>query len=141
MDAQRPSLPLRQHGEVSAGLRRSYHSEGVLLPWHRNVLRIVTRDLQKDAAVRSTFIGLAGGMEEARAEAKAGCVFSSIAGAVANSLERLLMRRIHFDVREQSKIIAGGEPANVSAKNGFEGRACVPQRAPVRVIGEEGNSS
>ena len=57
--------------EVAARLRRLHDAESVLASRHGNVLRVVARDLEEDSAVGPAFVGLPGGVQEARAEAEA----------------------------------------------------------------------
>src|ERR1051326_3153608 len=58
--------------EVAAGLRGFHHAEGILLAGHIEIDGVVTGDLEEDTAVRSAFVSLSGGVEEARSEAEAG---------------------------------------------------------------------
>ena len=70
--AQGAALALQQHLEVASRLRRLDDAEGVLLPGHGHIDRVVAGDLQEDAGVRSALVGLPGRVQEARAELQAG---------------------------------------------------------------------
>ena len=73
MDPQRAPPTFREDLEVSPGLRRFDHAEGVCLPRDGQVGCIFAGDLEKDSAVRSTFVGLTCRMKESRAKFKTGC--------------------------------------------------------------------
>src|SRR5579862_8965650 len=64
MNPQGPAAAFAQHREVALSLRSLDDSESVLLPRNRHVVRIVGGDLQKHASVGSTFVRLAGRMQE-----------------------------------------------------------------------------
>src|SRR5579871_3719200 len=100
MHAQRAPATFRKHLEVTARLRRLHHTERVLLPGHRNVLGVVTRDLEEYAAVRAALVRLPGRVEEARSEAQTRGDFLRVAHAVSNALERHFVRLVHLDIRE-----------------------------------------
>src|SRR3569833_1145543 len=68
VDSQCAPAALGQHVEVAAGLCRLDDAEARLLSGDRKILRIVSGDLQEHAAVRPALVGLAGRMQEARAE-------------------------------------------------------------------------
>src|SRR5262249_39476355 len=72
VDAEGAAIAFAKHLEVASRLRRLDRPEGVLLPWHLHVGRIIAGDLQEHAAVRPALVRLAGRMQEARAEAQAG---------------------------------------------------------------------
>src|SRR3954468_14059738 len=72
MYPQRAAAAFGQHVEIAARLRRLDHAKTRLLAGHREILGIVGGDLQEDAAVRPAFVGLPGGMQEARPEFRAG---------------------------------------------------------------------
>src|SRR5204863_9149495 len=71
--AQRATPTLCQDVEVAARLRRLDDAERVLPPRHRNVGPVVAGDLQEDAGVRAALVSLPRRVQEARAEAGAGC--------------------------------------------------------------------
>ena len=72
MDAQRAAVALDEHLEIAARLRRLDDAERVALAGHRQVRGVVAGDLQEDAGVGAALVGLAGRVQEARAEAEAG---------------------------------------------------------------------
>src|ERR1041385_583789 len=63
---KQPAPARREHFVIAAGLRELDRPEAVSLPWHRQIMRIVCGDLEKDAGVRSPFVGLTGRVQEAR---------------------------------------------------------------------------
>jgi len=70
VDAQGAAAAFGQHGEIAAGLGGFYYAERIFLSRHRKIHFIVTGDLQEYAGIRAAFVGLAGGVEKTRAEAK-----------------------------------------------------------------------
>src|SRR3989442_5035304 len=54
--AQRPPPARPEDLEVAERLRRLHHAEGVSPPWYREVLPVVTRDLDEDARIRSALV-------------------------------------------------------------------------------------
>ena len=88
VDSQGTASPLLHHFHIAAGLRGFDDAEGVLLPWHWQVARVVRRDLQEHPIVRSAFVRLPGRMQEPRAEADARCCFLGIAHQHAHLLRR-----------------------------------------------------
>ncbi len=116
MDPQGPASAFRQDLEVSPGLRRFHHAERVLLPGHGQVGGIVAGDLQKDSAVRSALVGLAGGMEEARTKSETGGHSLPVAQRQAQFLQKRFVRGIHLDVSQQGKVIAGTRALDVGAQ-------------------------
>ena len=51
VNPKRATAPLRQYLEIAARLRRLDDAECVCLPRHRQVLRVVARDLQEHSCV------------------------------------------------------------------------------------------
>src|SRR3982074_3294863 len=72
MHAQGAPAALGQHVKIAARLRRLDHPKTGLLTGHREIPGVIRCDLQEYAAVRSALVGLAGGMQETRAEFGAG---------------------------------------------------------------------
>src|SRR6266849_6426969 len=68
--AQGAAAAFGENREVAAGLRGFHDPEGVLLPGHGKILGVVAGDLQKNAAIGTAFVGLPGGVQEARAKAE-----------------------------------------------------------------------
>src|SRR2546430_11700072 len=117
MDAQCAALALEQYGKIAPRLRRLYHPESELLPGYRQIDGVIARDLQKDAAVRTTFISLTGGMQKPRAKSQASRVLPRIPHTMANALQHHLMLAIHRHVGQQSEIVAGGQASEVHSQN------------------------
>src|SRR5579883_2675837 len=107
MNAQSTAVAFGKNLKVAAGLRRLYHSEGVLLPGHRKIGGIVTRDLQEHAGIRAAFISLAGRMEKAESKTEARGDAAFVADKVANRLKLGLVGPIAIEIAEQRKVIAG----------------------------------
>src|SRR6266481_3190519 len=100
MDAQRAAPAFGKNSKIAAGLRRLDYTEGVVLSGDRQVLGIVTGDLQKNAAVGTTLVGLAGGVQETRAEAQNRSHFFLVAYSMPDALQDFFICRIHGDVGE-----------------------------------------
>src|SRR5271170_1390159 len=90
-DVRPQSAPaaLGKDPEIAARLRLLDDAKGIGLARHRQILGIVTGDLQEDAAVRSALICLSRRMLEARAEADTGRRFGPIANGVADALHHV----------------------------------------------------
>src|SRR5205814_2201915 len=71
MDAERAAASLGEDRKIPARLRGLDDAERVFLPGHGHILRVITGNLQEDAAVGATLVPLAGGVQEPRAEAEA----------------------------------------------------------------------
>src|SRR5215813_9251555 len=72
MNSQCATAAFGEHGEIPARLRGFDDTKRVFLARNGKVGCVVTGDLQEDAAVRPSFVGLSGRMQEARAKAEAG---------------------------------------------------------------------
>src|SRR5579862_2309103 len=72
MHAQGSAPAVGEHVEVAARLRRLDHAERIFGARHRQIGRIAAGDLQEDATVRATLVGLSGRVQETWAEAEAG---------------------------------------------------------------------
>src|SRR5579885_3422948 len=70
--AQQAPPAFCQDPEITPRLRRFHDPERVTLSWDGEIGGIVAGDLQEDAAVRPTLIGLPGRMQKPRTEAEAG---------------------------------------------------------------------
>ena len=102
--------------------------------------RVVAGDLQEDAGIRAALVGLAGGMQEARAKAKTGGDAFLVADGVANRLQLRFVRVVHLDVAEHGEIIAGVEASEMRAQIADERRVTsrgLLQRGGVLSIGEK----
>src|SRR6185437_5394133 len=113
MHAQNSPSTLRQYLEVAARLCRFHHPKSIFLSGHRNVRRVIARDLEKHSDVGTTFVRLPGGMQEAWSKAETrGHVFV-IADGVPDGLQLFFMVNIHLDIAKQRKVIAGIELAKM----------------------------
>ncbi len=106
MHTQGAAAAIGEDLEISAGLRTFYHSERVFLTGDRYVSRVVTRDLQKYAAVGAAFVGLSGRVQKTRAEAEASSNAFGITNGVANSLQLRFVGLVHLNVAKQGKVVA-----------------------------------
>ena len=68
---ERTTVALRQNLEIAPRLCRLHHAERVRPTRHRNVWRVIARDLQEYARIRPTLVALACRVEKARAELEA----------------------------------------------------------------------
>src|SRR5882762_6589462 len=107
MDAKRTTAAFGENVEVAAGLRSFYGPERIFLARDGEIESVVAGDLQKDAAVRTAFISLAGGVQKARAEAEAGGDFLFVADDVAKLLQDFFVFRVHRNVAENGEVISG----------------------------------
>ena len=123
MYAQRAPAALQQHIEIAAGLRRFHHAKTRAVRRDRQILGVVRGDLQKHAAVRPAFVGLAGRMQKARAEFET----SRDMAAVAHRQPRLLQGRgigvVARDIGQHGKIVAGADAAEMRLEPAIECRA------------------
>ncbi len=87
MDTQGAAPALQQHFEIALGRCVDHPPETVGLSRHIHVARVITRDLDKQACVRTTLIGLASGVQKARSDFRAGCKMLPVADFAPDSLE------------------------------------------------------
>src|SRR5215813_1368767 len=106
MDAERPPVTLHQDLEVSPCLCRLHHPKGILASRHWYIGGIVTGDLQKYPAVRTTLIGLPGRVQEAWPIPQTRRYLLAIAYLLADGLQCLLVSVIHLDVGRDAEIIS-----------------------------------
>ena len=115
MDPQCTTIPFCENLKITASLRGFYDPKCVLLFGHRNIDRVITSDLEKDAGIGSAFVGLARGMLEARAKFRAGGDTLFVANCVTDRLQCRLMCIVHLNVGENREIVSGAEAIQVSA--------------------------
>src|SRR5260370_31935701 len=139
MDAERAAAALGKNSEIAAGLCRFHDAEGLLLPRDMQSLGIIASDLEKNAAVRATFVSWPSGMQKAGAEAENGGHFFLVAQGVTNCLQRFFMRGIHGDVAEDAKIIARLESRKMALQNISKSRAV--HCSYILFVGEEFDSA
>src|SRR6185437_8084028 len=125
--------------EIAARLRRLDDAEAVPSARHVEVARIVAGDLQKDARIGAALIGLAGRMEEARAETEAGGDPLRAADRDAYCLQRLGVRGVALDIGEQRAVIAGYQPVKMRLEIALERgpRTELGELPGVPLVGEE----
>ena len=92
--------------EIAACLRGLYDAERVFLARYSKVGSVIVSDLEKDAAVRATFVSLTGGMQKSRAEAEASGKLLFVANDVTEFLENFFVFGVHGDVAEDGEVIA-----------------------------------
>src|SRR5579871_2766235 len=122
MHAESAPMAFHQNLEVSSRLRRFHDAESVFLTGHRQIHRIVTGYLQEDAGVGASLVGLAGGVEETRTESETGGYMTRVADHGPHLLKNLLVGIIHFDIGEESEIIACAQAAQMGFEVSGEGR-------------------
>src|SRR5215467_13534847 len=98
MHAQRAPPTLRKHREVSARLRRLDDSKCVFLFRNWKIIGVVAGDLQEDTAVRPSLIGLARGVQKARAKSQDRRDALFVSDLVADSFHCRLILWVHCDV-------------------------------------------
>src|SRR6266852_7712117 len=136
MDTQCAAAAFRKNREVAARLSRFHNAKSVLLSWNPQVLRVVTGDLQEDAAVGPAFVRLSGGVQEARTETKNRGHFLLVADRVPDRLQRLFILRVHGDISEHSKVIAWTDPAEMCLQDGRDIQSAVNRR-DIFLVGEK----
>src|SRR5579864_4894053 len=115
MNTQCTAIPVGQDLEIPSRLCGLHSTEGVLLPWHRQVFSVVTSNLEENARIWTALVGLSSGMQEARAEAQTRRDPPAVAYRVPHLLEQFLMLGEHGDVGKQSKVVAGFHAIQMSA--------------------------
>ena len=93
-----------EHGEIAGGLGIDDCAKGEPLIWDWQIDGVIGGDLEEDAGVGSTFVVLAGGVEEARAKAQASGYAQGIANPVADALNRRLVFRKHGEIGEEGEV-------------------------------------
>src|SRR5882672_12807119 len=120
MHAQCASAAFGQHVEIAAGLRRLDHPKAGLLTGYREILVVIGGDLQEYAAVRTAFISLSGGMQEARAEFSTGRDMAAVADCKPHVLQAVDMRIITLDIGEQRHVIPPARAGEMGFQPGTE---------------------
>src|SRR4051812_44599890 len=93
VDAEGTAAAVGEDLEVAPGLRGLDYAEGVAMAGDGEVDGIVAGDLQEHARVGAAFVGLAGRVQEARAEAERRCDVARIPHGVSDRLDLGLMGR------------------------------------------------
>ncbi len=106
MHPQHAASARRQHFEIAARLQPLDGAEAVALARHRQVLGVVARNHQKHAGVRPALVRLPGRMQIPRPEADGRRDFPAIAHEAANRVERIPVRLVHLDERENREVVA-----------------------------------
>src|SRR5215469_5407177 len=131
---------LGKHSEISSCLCSLHDPKSIFLTRHRQVVRVVAGHLQEDAAIRPAFVGLSSGMEEARTKAETCRDMLLVANQMADRLQAFLMRFVHLNVSEQSKIIACLDSAQMRlqiSRQRFVRARSLRQLRSILVVGEE----
>src|SRR5258708_4228585 len=105
MYAQGAPLALCQDVKIATRLGCLHRSEGIFLSWYRQINGIIAGDLQKDAGVGAAFVGLSGGVQEARTKTQAGGNAFAVAYGMADGLQAVFMLAIHVYVGQQPQIV------------------------------------
>src|SRR5215813_5499338 len=105
MNSQRSASTFGEHFKIAARLRCFHYAETVLLPRHRQVMRVLASDLQEDSGIRPTFIRLTRRMQKARTETETRCHLFRVAYGVSGCLQNLLVFTVHLDVGEECAVI------------------------------------
>src|ERR1700719_2785582 len=116
MHSQSTAAAFGQHLEVSARLRSFDHAERVVLPGYGKIGCVIARNLQEDARIRTTLVGLTGRMQKAGTESEACRDAFLVSQHMANSLQARLVFGVHLDEGEQSKVIACAETIEMRTK-------------------------
>src|SRR6185312_16493206 len=122
MDAQGPASTRSEDLEITARLRRLYYAKSIFLSGNRHIHGIVTGDLEKDSGIGAAFVGLSGGVKEARAKTQTGSHALAVADGMTHGLQLLFMRGIHFNIAEQSAVVTCIELAEMRMQQARKGR-------------------
>jgi hypothetical protein len=95
METKHPAPTFGQHLEIAPGFCRLDDSEGVFLVGNREILGVIARDLQENAAVRSALVGLPGRVQEPGAELQTGRGVGGVQDPVAD-LQAFRATRLSF---------------------------------------------
>src|SRR6185437_10688428 len=117
VDAERAAAAAGQDIEIAARLGGFHDAEGEDFAGDFEVARVIAGDLKEDAGVRSAFVGLAGGMEEAGAETEAGGGALRVPHGEAHVTEAILVFAGHVDIGEEREIIASLDAVQVSPED------------------------
>src|SRR6059036_937002 len=97
MHAQRPAPALLEDAEV-AGLRHLHHTEGISPSRHREIIRVVTDDMDEHAGIRSALVRLPGRVQVTRAEADTRRDSKRVSRGEPGRLQQDLVRLVHRNV-------------------------------------------
>src|SRR2546422_3555556 len=111
--AQRPPPARPEDLEVAERLRRLHHAEGVSPPRYREVLPVVTRDLDEDARIRSALVRLPGRVEITGSEAETRPNLEPIPRRDPGRLKLGLVRLVHRNIREEGHVVPGPDRLQV----------------------------
>src|SRR5471030_1621762 len=98
MNAQRTPSALVKNVEISLGLRGLDHAKSIRMTGDVDVSRIIARDLQKHAGIRTTLVSLTSRMLEARTKTKAGSCLRSIANSHTQFRQCSRVRNVAFNI-------------------------------------------
>src|SRR6266850_2549115 len=101
MHAQRPAPALLEDAEVTERLSGLHHTERIPLSRYREVVRVVTGDLDEHAGIRAALVRLPGRVQVARAEADTRRDSKRVAHGQPGRPQQDLVRLVHRDVREE----------------------------------------
>src|SRR5216683_1191686 len=139
MDAQGAPTALGEDIEVAARLRRLDGAEAVSAAWDAKVAAIIVGDLQKNAGIRSAFVGLAGRVEKAWPKADTSRDAPGVADHAPHRLQGAGMRRIALDIGEQRAVVALPELTEmrpqITRQRGA--RAAIGECPGIPLVGEE----
>ena len=121
VNPQQATATLGQNRQVTPRLGRGDNAEAGLPAGNGTVMRRVGGDLQEDAAVRAALVGLAGGMQEARAKADDRRALRMVAQPRAQGVDRLDVGRVAVDPGQQADVVAGAGPGEMRAQPAADG--------------------
>src|SRR5207245_3586223 len=107
MDPQGAAAALDENEKVAARLGGLHGAERVRPPGHREILRVVARDLEEHARVRAPLVRLPGRVQEARPEAHARRDPVSVPDRPPDRLVRGLVRRGTLDGGGTRDVVSG----------------------------------
>src|SRR4029078_9939431 len=105
MHPQSPPPAFSQHFKIATGLGCFHNSESVFLSGHRQIIRIIASDLQKNSFVGSALVSLSRRMQKAWSKPETGGGAFFVPHQMAGCLQCALVLLIHLDISEQGKVI------------------------------------
>src|SRR5882724_2350699 len=113
MNPQRPSSAFGEHVEIAACRRCLDDTKTRLLARHRQIPGVIGGDLQEHAAVRTALVGLAGRMQETRAEFGAGGDVALVAHRRTHFVQDADRAAVAGDIGQQRHIVAAARTREV----------------------------
>ena len=120
MDAHEPPTSFGQHLKISLSLKALEHAKVIFLTWNGQVRSVLRGNLQEQPGIRTPFIQLSGGVEQARAKTQRCRDPLCIADRMAGSLEHASVVIVHLHVSVDGKVVARANPVEMRLEPRFQ---------------------